>query len=122
MKNGLIKLIMLVFVCLSAACSSLPEVYEVKNQTYPDVVAKKEAKDIIIYTGAKRGWNFTVVDDNTLQGTLLVRQHMVKVNVPVTRSTYSILYNDSANLKYENGKIHPSYNKWVQTLQNDINK
>ena len=54
-------------------------------------------------------------------GTLNVRDHMVQVDVPYDRRTYSILYRDSANMNYDGGNIHSNYTGWVQRLNAAIN-
>lgn len=76
----------------------------------------------IIRAGAGLGWQMKKVAEGEIQGTLLLRDHMAKVKVPYTTKDYSILYQDSANLKYDASAntIHSNYNGWIQNLNNAI--
>jgi len=62
-----------------------------------------------------------IVRPGLIVGTLYVREHMAKVEIPYDRNTYSILYRDSNNLDYDGANIHGNYNGWVQNLSNAIN-
>ena len=55
-------------------------------------------------------------------GTLNVRSHQAVVTIPYTTKTYSILYKDSSNLKYDAEKqtIHENYTGWIQRLDGAI--
>ncbi|HYN38400.1 MAG TPA: hypothetical protein VES39_04020, partial [Rhodospirillales bacterium] len=43
-----------------------------------------------------------------------------RFDVFFTSETYSIIYNDSRDLDFENGRIHGTYNRWVEYLKQDI--
>jgi hypothetical protein len=55
-------------------------------------------------------------------GTLNIRSHQAVVSIPFTTKTYSILYKDSSNLKYnaEKQTIHENYTGWIQRLDGAI--
>jgi hypothetical protein len=57
-----------------------------------------------------------------VQGTLNLRSHTAVVTIPFSTKSYSILYKESTNLKYDAEKqtIHGNYNGWVQRLDNEI--
>ena len=82
-----------------------------------DAVAKT-----IIRAGAGLGWQMKKIKEGEIQGILLLRDHMAKVRIPYTSKDYSILYEDSSNLKYdaEAKTIHSNYNGWIQNLNNAI--
>ena len=48
--------------------------------------------------------------------------HTAIVEIPYTTKTYSIIYKDSTNLKYDAEKqtIHENYRGWIQNLDNAI--
>lgn len=85
----------------------------------------EQVKHAFITAGAKRGWTFTPEGDNKLTGTLVVRTHTIVTTITYGSDHYSIAYKGSQNMKYDvkDGApvIHPFYNKWVQTLINDVN-
>jgi hypothetical protein len=55
-------------------------------------------------------------------GTLNIRSHQAVVAIPYTTKTYSILYKDSKNLKYDEAAqtIHENYAGWIQRLDGAI--
>ena len=63
-----------------------------------------------------------VVKPGEIIGTLNVRSHQAIVTIPYTSKTYSILYKDSSNLKYDADKqtIHGNYAGWIQRLDGAI--
>jgi hypothetical protein len=75
----------------------------------------------ILQAGASLGWQMNDAEPRLIVGTLNVRDHMVQVDVPYDRRTYSILYRDSANMNYDGGNIHSNYTGWVQRLNAAIN-
>ena len=55
-------------------------------------------------------------------GTLNIRSHQAVVSIPYTAKSYSILYKDSTNLKYDASAqtIHENYASWIQRLDGAI--
>jgi hypothetical protein len=51
---------------------------------------------------------------------LYIRSHVATVDIYFGTTSYSIIYKDSVNLDYKDGRIHRNYNKWVQNLNSDI--
>lgn len=76
----------------------------------------------IIRAGASLGWQMKKVKDGEIIGTLYLRDHMAQVKIPYNTKDYSILYQNSSNLKYdaEANTIHSNYNGWVQNLDRAI--
>lgn len=76
----------------------------------------------IIRAGVGLGWQMKKVKEGEILGTLLLRDHMAKVKIPYDGKEYSIIYQDSSNLKYdaEDKTIHSNYNGWIQNLSNAI--
>ncbi len=100
-----------------------PPVYNVEEATVVANVSNVSAEDVrksIIRAGGTLGWNIKDVKPGLLEGTLHLRTHMAKVEIPYSTKSYSILYKDSTNLKYDGTKIHSNYNGWIQNLQKAI--
>jgi len=76
----------------------------------------------IITAGSGLGWQMTVAKPGEIVGTLNVRSHQAIVSIPFTTHTYSILYKDSTNLKYnaEKQTIHENYTGWIKRLDDGI--
>jgi len=106
-----------------AACRSNP-VYNVSGAPVTTSTRNYSLGDVrgaILQAGASLGWQMKIVRPGLIVGTLYVREHMAKVEIPYDRNTYSILYRDSNNLDYDGANIHGNYNGWVQNLSNAIN-
>ena len=106
-----------------AACRSNP-VYNVSGAPVTTSTRNYSLGDVrgaILQAGASLGWQMKIVRAGLIVGTLYVREHMAKVEIPYDRNTYSILYRDSNNLDYDGANIHGNYNGWVQNLSNAIN-
>lgn len=80
-----------------------------------------DVRNAIQQAGVSLGWQMKDVKPGLIIGTLYVRDHMAKVEIPYDRHTYSILYRDSDNLGYDGVNIHSNYNGWIQNLSAAIN-
>ena len=89
-----------------------------ENLTMDDV-----AKGILA-AGAKHGWTMAIQTQGHIVGTLVLRSHTAVVDVFYSTSSYSILYKDSTNLKYDATRktIHANYSSWVRNLHVAIQK
>ncbi|AOM42208.1 hypothetical protein [Xenorhabdus hominickii] len=119
MKTTSKILISLACVTMLAGCARTapiltPQTTIVTKNSLPTV------KKSILEAGQKRQWIMTDVSPGIIDGLLKKRNHDVKVRITYTDKNYTIHYVGSQHLKARNGKIHHKYNKWVRTLDNDI--
>lgn len=106
-----------------AGCPHQALVYNVRDApviTSVDRYSMDDVKKAIMRAGASLGWNIRDVAPGQLEGTLYLRKHMAKVDIPYSQDSYSIIYKESANLRYDGEKIHSNYNGWVQNLDRAI--
>lgn len=82
----------------------------------------RDVRNAIQQAGTSLGWQMQEVRRGLIVGTLYVRDHMARVEIPYDRNSYSILYRDSQNLDYDGVNIHSNYNSWVQNLSTAINQ
>ena len=123
------RLVML-FVCVMliavAGCRGAGQIYEVKDAPVQTATGKQpsleDVQKAIITAGAGLGWQMAVAKPGEIIGTLNIRSHQAIVSIPYTTKSYSILYKDSANLKYnaEKQTIHENYSGWIQRLDGAI--
>jgi hypothetical protein len=92
------------------------------NQPVPAGVSAAQVSKTIQAAGNSLGWAMKQTRPGMITGTLFVRDHMAKVEIPYSSTSYSIRYAGSTNLKYDSSKrtIHSNYNSWVQNLDNQI--
>lgn len=79
-------------------------------------------ENIIKTAAVGRGWLVEDAGPGKIKATLKSRTHEAVIDILYSKTNYSIEYVSSADLLYEDGKIHRNYNKWVKILENDINK
>lgn len=117
-----IMLLVGMFAMTVVGCRTAP----IKNVSKKPISAHDSSmEDIskaIRAAGAGLGWLMKERSPGLITGTLNVRSHMAKVEIPYSRTSYSIRYKDSSNLKYsaQDKTIHSNYNGWIQNLDNAI--
>ena len=100
--------------------ATLMDVKDAPVEAASKQVTADEVKEAILRAGARLGWRMREEKPGHLVGTLHLRSHMAQVDIPYSTKSYSILYKDSENLKYNGTSIHRNYNGWVQNLDRAI--
>lgn len=123
MKHNLISVILVSLAALFlSGCPHQAVVYNVDNVSI--VVdgdhSLDDIKKAIIRAGGALGWSMKPVEPGKILGTLHLRSHMAQVNIPYSKSSYSISYKDSVDLNYDGEKIHSNYNGWIMNLDRGI--
>ena len=83
-------------------------------------VSLEEVSRAIWAAGKRLGWEIQEVRPGELTGTLKLRQHLAVVAITHDTSTFSIKYQNSVNLRYQDNEIHRQYNNWVNNLSKGI--
>jgi len=115
-----------VVLAVMAGCRGSGQIYNVKDAPVQTASGKEpsleDVQKAIIGAGAGLGWQMAISKPGEIVATLNVRSHQAVVTIPYTTKSYSILYKDSNNLKYDAAKqtIHENYTGWVQRLDNAI--
>jgi hypothetical protein len=111
-----------------AACvrqSSLVNVYDAPvTWTGGSSPATAKVKNAILAACMSRGWEAREVRPGLISASLSARgKHTAVVEIPFSGTSYSIIYKDSVNLRYNAAKqtIHSQYNTWIHNLRHDIN-
>ena len=126
MRSKLLKVIVPAgLAILLIACAPTP-VQNVDNAPINTSNASYDLNDVtkaIQRAGTGLGWQMKEETPGHIVGTLLLRDHVAKVDITYTLDDFSIKYKDSSNLNYnpENNTIHKNYNGWIQNLTNAIN-
>ena len=107
-------------------CRAGAPIYEVKNAPVPSPSGKgltlEQVRKEITAAGVAAGWQLTDVKPGEILATYNIRSHQAVVSIPYTTQGYSILYQDSKNLKYnaQAKTIHENYAGWIQRLDGAI--
>ena len=120
----LLALILISATFVLSGCSTGPTVMDIKDSPLNEDMQKVGVEKAITKVLRRRGWRVDKKEKGAIQATVHVRSHKATVLIKYTKSTYSLTYVDSVNLKYDasNGTIHRSYNKWVNTLDRDLQR
>ena len=120
----------LLFLCVAlvavTGCRGGAEIYNVKDAPVMTATGNspslEEVQKAIVSAGAGLNWSMAVAKPGHIVGTLNVRSHQAVVDIMYNSKTYSIIYKDSTNLKYDAEKktIHENYRAWIQNLDNAI--
>jgi hypothetical protein len=112
----------IVVLALGTSACQNPLVYNVE-QTPLNAPASATIGDVeraILAAGTKRGWIMRVVDPGHIVASHTRGSHSATVDIFFTTATYSIAYKESTDLDYEDGRIHGTYNRWIEYLKRDI--
>jgi len=107
-------------------CRGGAQIYQVKDAPVQTATGKQpsleDVQKAIIAAGVGLNWQMAVAKPGEIIGTLNIRSHQAVVSIPYTTKNYSIIYKDSANLKYnaEKQTIHENYSGWIQRLDGAI--
>lgn len=115
---------LLVCATVSRPVHALEPVFDIVDAEIVSSTPKtlESVKKAIIAGASKRKWRLKEVGPGHLEAQIYVRKHEAKVDIVFTDSNYSITYKETVNLKYNNGKIHKNYNKWIRLLDIEIQK
>ena len=121
----MIKLILIALTCLMLmACRTAP----IQNLEHVPVRIKKinySIEDVergIMQGGVCMGWEMYRKQPGLIEGTLNKGNHVVEVTIQYSKQSYTINYRNSKNMDYDSGKIHKSYNRWIQDLDKAIKR
>jgi hypothetical protein len=120
----------LLFLCVIfvavMGCRGGAQIYQVKEAPVQTATGKQpsleDVQKAIIAAGVGLNWQMAVAKPGEIIGTLNIRSHQAVVSIPYTTKSYSIVYKDSTNLKYnaEKQTIHENYSGWIQRLDGAI--
>jgi len=126
MRTGLGTVAVCLVLVAMIGCRGGAKIYQVQDAPVQTASGKslsmEEVRKEIVAAGVAAGWQMAVSKPGEILGTLNIRSHQAVVSIPYTTKTYSILYKDSMNLKYdaEAQTIHENYASWIQRLDGAI--
>ena len=79
-----------------------------------------QVKSAILKAGVQRDWIMNEAGPGVIKARQQNRQHVAEVRINYSASSYTITYESSQGLRARGGKIHRTYNRWVNNLDKDI--
>lgn len=111
-------------VAVIAACQN-PPIHNVDKVPIvaPASVGLNDVERAILIAGSERKWAMRPVAPGRILATHTRSGHTATVDILFDTEQYSIQYVSSGALQdVGSGTIHPTYNRWIQFLEADINK
>lgn len=124
MKKVFILIFSLLFI---VSCSRSQVVFDVEHTQAPQGMTLKEVGNgVVMGIMNNTAWKIISHKEGIVVARVLVRSHAAQVEIWYDEAGYSIKYVTSQNLNYSesNGEkvIHRNYNKWIITLDRNIQK
>ena len=89
----------------------------------PEFASLEDIADAIVRAGLTRGWEMREIRPGLFEAKLLVDgRYEARVDIFFDTRTFSVVYKDSVNLRYNGRTIHKRYNQWVSFLKAEIQK
>ncbi len=113
--------LLLIFSLVIVGCKT-STIYNVRQHKVSYKKSSETVYRAIRGAGQSLGWHIHKIKPGVAQGKLHLRSHTAIIRITYTRSSYSIRYAGSKNLKYNSQKhtIHSNYNSWIQNLERAI--
>lgn len=111
-----------VAVALSG-CTSNP-VYTAK-ETFPSDrgFSNDRMSRAIVTALMERQWVVQSARPGMIKAAITVRdKHHAEIDIPYTPTSFEMDYRDSRGLDYKDGRIHGTYNRWINYLRDDVIK
>ena len=110
----------------SATHAAVP-IVDIENAPVPAGLSMEQIQQrLIAGVLSRKGRTVHAVVAGRIEVRFSVRSHLAFVDITFDEATYSITYKDSHNLDYKKSKgrakIHRNYNKWVHTLNGELQK
>jgi len=121
MKKIINKILLMSFIFIIVGCAGA-QLLNIDNRNYITKPMQEEQVEKAIEAGGlAKGWRMKKINNGVIEASILVRSHIVIVNILYDSKGYEINYKNSTNLNYdaEKSTIHKNYNRWVKNL--DIN-
>ncbi|WP_347903447.1 hypothetical protein [Pseudomonas purpurea] len=84
-------------------------------------VDQEHMKQAILKTLVARKWTVQRVSPDVIQAEITVRnKYHAEIDIEYAPTHYKIVYRDSRELDYKDGKIHKNYIRWVRLLDRGI--
>ncbi|AZC22169.1 MULTISPECIES: hypothetical protein [Pseudomonas] len=120
--SSLLRATLIVLALLgTAACTSKPMYTPNRNIPATIQADHEQVKQAILKNLVARKWTVQQIGPDLIQADITVRQQFyAKIDIQYSASHYKIVYRDSRELDYKDGKIHKNYIRWVRLLDKGI--
>lgn len=117
------KILLMSFIFIVVGCSGTQLLNIDHRNSITKQMQEEQVEKAIEAGGMAKGWRMKKVDNGLIEASILVRNHIVTVDILYDSKGYKIDYKNSTNMNYnlEDNTIHKSYNRWIRNLDININ-
>jgi len=117
-RSRLIDVGVLFFLLVFQGCVTMVKHHDIPVETGSGTtLSAEEVGNAIIKAGKSKGWIMNEGNSGEILGKFKSIEYFIKVAIPHTAKSYSIVYRDSEGLRHRGDKIHKKYNKIIDELQ-----
>ncbi|MBK5538597.1 hypothetical protein JFV28_15360 [Pseudomonas sp. TH05] len=120
--SSLLRATLIVLALLTTVSCTSKRMYT-PNRVIPATITadQDQVKQAILKNLVARKWEVQRISPGLIQAQITVRQEFhAEIDIEYSASFYKIVYRDSRDLDYKDGKIHKNYIRWVRLLDKGI--
>ncbi|EPL08782.1 hypothetical protein [Pseudomonas sp. CF161] len=120
--SSLLRATLIVLALLTTVSCTSKRMYT-PNRIIPATISadQDQVKQAILKNLVARKWEVQRISPGLIQAQITVRQEFhAEIDIEYSASFYKIVYRDSRDLDYKDGKIHKNYIRWVRLLDKGI--
>lgn len=120
--SSLLRATLIVLALLTTVSCTSKRMYT-PNRVIPATISadQDQVKQAILKNLVARKWEVQRISPGLIQAQITVRQEFhAEIDIEYSASFYKIVYRDSRDLDYKDGKIHKNYIRWVRLLDKGI--
>lgn len=120
--SSLIRVTLIVLALLTTVSCTSKRMYTPTRILPATVTATQDqVKQAILKNLVARKWTVQRISPTLIQAEITVREQFhAEIDIEYSASFYKIVYRDSRELDYKDGKIHKNYIRWVRLLDKGI--
>lgn len=120
--SSLFRATLIVLALLSVTACTSKRMYTPNRVISATIQADQEqVKQAILKNLVARKWTVQRISPELIQAEITVREQFhAEIDIQYSASYYKIVYRDSRDLDYKDGKIHKNYIRWVRLLDKGI--
>lgn len=120
--SSLLRATLIVLALLTTVSCTSKRMYT-PNRVIPATITadQDQVKQATLKNLVARKWEVQRISPGLIQAQITVRQEFhAEIDIEYSASFYKIVYRDSRDLDYKDGKIHKNYIRWVRLLDKGI--
>jgi hypothetical protein len=108
-------------ILLLGGCAKTRPIYDVERAEIFTGSGKEpsqtQVRKAIVQAVVSKTWRIKEIDSGHIEASLSKKSKVARITIRYNTNYYSIIYKNSSQLLYNEGRIHRRYNSWIKGLQ-----